>query len=59
MADFEPKVTSVRIDFDDGSQGTYLMVQTKSFPEAQLIAKVWAKKKRDKTVSELFWMCRQ
>ena len=37
MAAFKPKVTSVRIDFDDGSQETYLMGETESFREAQRI----------------------
>ena len=53
MADFKPKVTSVRIDFDDGSQATYLMVQTESFPEAQRIAEAWAKEQLGKTVSDV------
>ena len=53
MADFKPKVTSVRIGFDDGSQATYLMVQTESFPEAQRIAKAWAKEQRGKTASDV------
>ena len=53
MADFKPKVTSVRIDFDDGSQESYLMVRTESLPEAQRIAKAWAKEQLGKTVSDV------
>ena len=53
MTDFKPKVTSVKINYDDDNQGTYLMVQTESFPEAQRIAKAWAKEKRNKTVSDV------
>ena len=53
MADFKRKVTSVRIEFDDGSQETYLMVETESFPEAQRIARAWAQEQLGKVVSDV------